>query len=454
MSTGQSRTTTRNRIRASLTCLLAVALCGGLADSAAAATYTAGATTTGSMAYTGQQNVLSGTQVRSGSAAGTLSSISVFVRGVHADPLNHMQVAVYADDGAGAPGGRIAQGSVTTLQANAWNVFPMPGATVAANTKYWLVFNVDGSATAVSIAGASGGRSAWRYPVAFGVWPATHGVPSRPIEAKQYSIHMTYSDALAPPLPPAPPPPPPLPPPAQSTSGCGLPVTAGTTTQTLLIDGVQRTYLKVVPASITPNAPAPVILGLHGGNDRAENASSYMGLTSNDAVLYVYPQAAPFADAWAGWNVDPAGADFPFVDAVLADLKAKHCVAGDRVFATGKSNGAFFANSLLCNRPASFKAAASVAGGGPSSNCSQPRALMGVHGTADTAVAFKSGTQSRDYWLAANQWTGAAPVPTASPPCVSYKGTINPVVWCQHSDGHVWPSWAGAAIRSFFLGLP
>ncbi len=442
---------TRGRRRVSLTLFLALAVCGGLVHSAAAATYTAGRTTIASTSYTGQQNVLSATQVRTGSVAGTLNSISVFVRGVHAAPLNHMQVALYADNGAGAPGSRIAQGTTTTLQANAWNVLAMPNASVAANRSYWLAFNVDGSATQVSIGAVSGGRTAWRYPVSFGVWPTSFGVPSRPIEAGQYSIHMTYSDA-APAPDPAPPPPPP-PPPAGGTAGCGSALTAGTTNHTLTVNGEQRTYMKVAPSSLDANTPAPVVLGLHGGNDTAQNANAYMGLTSGDAVLYVYPQAGPFADAWAGWNVDPASADFAFVDALLADLKAKHCVDTGRIFAAGKSNGAFFANSLLCNRPTSFKAAASVAGGGPPNNCAQPRAFLGVHGTADTAVPINTGRQSRDYWLAANGWTGAAPVAATPPPCVSYPGSLNPVVWCQHSGGHIWPTWAGGAIRAFFLGL-
>jgi polyhydroxybutyrate depolymerase len=454
MSTCRSRTVTHNRRRAALTLALAVAVCAGVVQSAAAATHTAGSTVVPSTSYTGQQNVLSATQVRTGSVARTLISISVFVRGVHAAPLNHMQVAVYADGGAGAPGSRIAQSTTNTLQANGWNVFAMPTAGVAANTNYWLAFNVDGGATQVPIGAVSGGRAAWRYPVSFGTWPTSYGIPSRPIEAKQYSISMTYSDTDVAPTPAPPPPaPPPPPPPVEGASGCGLPVTPGTTSQTLTVNGVARTYLMVTPSSLNATTPAPVILGLHGGNDTAERANATMGLTNGDAVLYVYPQAGPFSDAWAGWNVDPAGADFVFIDALLAELKAQHCIDAGRIFAAGGSNGAFFANSLLCNRPKSFKAAASVAGGGPQNNCSEPRAFMGVHGTADSPVPITTGRQSRDYWLAANQRTGAAPVPIAPAPCVSYPTRLNPVVWCEHTGGHIWPTWAGAAIRSFFLGL-
>jgi polyhydroxybutyrate depolymerase len=78
---------------------------------------------------------------------------------------------------------------------------------------------------------------------------------------------------------------------------------------------------------------------------------------------------------------------------------------------------------------------------------------MGVHGSADTAVPISTGRQSREYWLAADQYANAAAVPANPSPCVSYPGTLNPVVWCEHSGGHVWPSWAGDAIRSFFLAL-
>ena len=242
-------------------------------------------------------------------------------------------------------------------------------------------------------------------------------------------------------------------PPAPPAPPCGLPPSPGTTTQTIAVGGVQRTYLKIVPASLIANRPVAVIMGFHGGNDTAQAAETYMGLTSPDPVLYVYPQGARFADAWAGWNVDPGGADFPFVDAMLADLKSKHCVHPARVFAAGKSNGGFFVNSLLCHRPASFKAAASVAGGGRPSYCAEPRAYMGIHGSADRSVPISTGIQSRDRWLADNRYANAAIVAVDPSPCASYPGTLNRVVWCGHPGGHVWPGWAGAAIRNFFLGL-
>jgi polyhydroxybutyrate depolymerase len=247
-------------------------------------------------------------------------------------------------------------------------------------------------------------------------------------------------------------------PPPTSTSppavspGCGRPTTPGQTTNTIVVNGTTRTYLKIVPDGLDPRAPVPVVMGLHGGNGTAERASASMGLTSTAPALYIYPQAGPFGGGVA-WNVDPAGADFPYFEALVADLRSKHCVDPGRVFAAGVSNGGFMVNSLLCNRPNLFKAAASVAGGGPPNNCTQPRAFLAVHGTADQTVPITKGRYSRDYWLAANRYGGAAPTPITPSPCVSYPGTLNPVVWCQHTGAHTWPSWAGAGIRDWFFSL-
>lgn len=237
-----------------------------------------------------------------------------------------------------------------------------------------------------------------------------------------------------------------------SAAACGQPVTAGTTNNTLYVRGVARTYILAVPAGVSPNAKLPVLLGFHGGSDTGLNASRYMGLTGTEAALYVYPQAPYWpAAGGVGWDVDPAGVDFPFVDALMAALGQRFCVDTTRVFATGKSNGAFFANALACHRPGLLRGIAPVAGGGPSGNCTRAVSAMIVHGTADTVVPIGSGRYSRDYWLAANRYADAASVPTIPAPCVAYPGMANRVLWCQHGGAHIWPTWAGTGIRGFFL---
>ena len=250
---------------------------------------------------------------------------------------------------------------------------------------------------------------------------------------------------------------------AEARSGAGAPgcarlVNAGTSTETILVGGARRTYLLVVPRSVVAGQPTPVIMGLHGGSDTAQNAYRYMGLAGDRAALYVFPQAPYWPEAGGvAWNVDPKGVDFPYFDALLADLGNKYCVDARRIFATGKSNGAFMVNALGCFRPALLRAVAPVAGGGPSTaRC--PGAVAGVaamivHGMADRTVPIRSGQWSREYWLYRNGNTGTALKPATPAPCVGYPGSAAPVLWCQHDGGHVWPAWAGSAVANFFLSL-
>jgi hypothetical protein len=164
---------------------------------ASGATYTAGVTTVGKTMDSQNNNGISSTQVVSGSSGGTLNSISIYIGKVQAAPSNHMQVAIYADNGSTAPGTFIAAGSPQVLIANSWNTFTMTGVSITANTKYWLAFNEDGSPTQYAIANNSSAHSAWKIPTTFSVWPNPMGKLSSPVENQQYSIYMSYTGTPA-----------------------------------------------------------------------------------------------------------------------------------------------------------------------------------------------------------------------------------------------------------------
>ncbi len=234
---------------------------------------------------------------------------------------------------------------------------------------------------------------------------------------------------------------------------CDRATAAGITTHYLTVNGAQRRYNLRAPAGLQPGVRYPVIIGLHGGSGTAEGAERQMGLTSSRRAYYLYPQGN-WPNVGRGWNVDPRGHDFPFFDALMAHLKTKACIDPTRVSAAGMSNGGFMANALACHRPGMLRRIGSVAGGGPSSECPLTRSVgaMVIHGTGDTVVPIRSARYTRDYWLVRNAYRNAAPVGYNPPPCLSYPGVTKPVIWCRHSGGHVWPSWAGVAIRDFFLG--
>lgn len=239
------------------------------------------------------------------------------------------------------------------------------------------------------------------------------------------------------------------------SSGCGKPLVRGDATHTIVVGSATRTYLVQVVASLDADTPAPVLLGFHGGSGTSEQAAQQYGLTSTEPMLYVYPQA-PFWPEQNGvaWNVDPNGVDFPYFDAMLADIGARYCIDQNRVFAAGQSNGAYFVNALACHRPQSLRAIGPHAGGGPTQLCiGNPMAAIIAHGTQDNTVRIEAGEVSLDNWLRANGCAGAPAMPTTPEPCVVYTGCVRPVLWCADDGGHPWPAWAGAGMRTFFLSL-
>ena len=232
--------------------------------------------------------------------------------------------------------------------------------------------------------------------------------------------------------------------------------TAGTTDETLVVGGVARTFVLVVPDSVDGNTLVPLIFGFHGFGGTGDSASNYLELTGPEPAIYVYPQALPLPDQdnGVGWDMEPDGVDVAFFDALVADLQAKHCIDAQRIFAAGHSHGASFSNHLGCYRPEVLRAIAPVSGGGPwAGPCTGSVSAMLTHGTNDDQVALSSGQGSRDHWLEANGCSGAATAPVDPSPCVQYDGCAEPVRWCQHDGGHEWPDFAGAGIRGFFLGF-
>lgn len=224
-----------------------------------------------------------------------------------------------------------------------------------------------------------------------------------------------------------------------------------------MVGQAARSYLVVIPREVPAGRAVPVIMGLHGGSGTAEEAYRSMGLVGDRAALYVFPQAPYWPEAGGvAWNVDPNGVDFPYFDRLIADLSSRYCVDVRRIFAAGKSNGAFMVNALACYRPELVRAIASVAGGGPSnSRCpgANPEPALIVHGSADRTVPIRSAQWTREYWLWRAKYGGAKAIPATPAPCVAYPGAQAPIMWCQHESGHTWPSWAGPAIVNFFLSL-
>ena len=254
---------------------------------------------------------------------------------------------------------------------------------------------------------------------------------------------------------------------APGSLGCGATGAAtGVATQTITVDNVARTYIRVVPASYDPGRAYPLIFAWHGRGGTAMSARQYFGIeaVASANAIVVYPQGLSVSNepADTGWVLTANGRDIALFDAIQDAVTASYCIG--RTHSMGHSFGGYMSNSLACYRggtaPDAVRAIASIAGGGPVATCSgDPISALIIHGMSDGIVPFSQGTASRDHWLA-EATCGTTTQAITPSPCVSYDGCTTglAVRFCAHTDtagnGHGWPSFAAGAAWKMFQDSP
>ncbi len=187
-----------------------------------------------------------------------------------------------------------------------------------------------------------------------------------------------------------------------ATSGAGT-VAPGSSTQTVTVDGRQRTFRLYLPPSLTLIRRVPLVVMLHGGFGSAEQAESSYGwdaAADRGHFVVAYPDGLNRA-----WNVgggccgQPGRSgvdDVGFVRQVVSLVSRELPVDRARVFATGISNGGMFACRLACDTTL-FAAigpdSATVLGDCPSP---APLSVIHIHGTADQNIPY-DGSQGNGF---------------------------------------------------------
>ena len=168
-------------------------------------------------------------------------------------------------------------------------------------------------------------------------------------------------------------------------SAPALPV--GSSTHSIEVGGVSRTYLVYRPASLP--AAAPLVVMLHGGFGRASQAEKSYGWDAEaDQGHFVVAYPDGLGHAWntgggcCGTPGRTSADDTGFITAMVAAIERQVPVDAARVYATGISNGGIMAYTLACHT-------AIFAAIGPDSatelgSCPAPHPLsvIHIHGTA------------------------------------------------------------------------
>ena len=170
------------------------------------------------------------------------------------------------------------------------------------------------------------------------------------------------------------------------------------TSGTLLVGGVERTYLVHVPTGDSSTKALPLVLVLHGAGMTSALMAEVTGLNAwadKTGFIVVYPQGLQ-----KHWNTElppeAGGDDFAFMKELLAKMESSYAVDRTRVIAAGSSNGAEFGQELGCSDDFRFKAIVAIAAtlSIESAKLCAPKhtvRLIEFHGTADPLVPYLGG---------------------------------------------------------------
>jgi polyhydroxybutyrate depolymerase len=180
-----------------------------------------------------------------------------------------------------------------------------------------------------------------------------------------------------------------------------------TTLESLTVDGLARDALVYVPASHPANAPAPLVLFLHGNGIDMLYAIRGFGIreeAERSGFIAVFPNGtAPamgccaFNNGAPIWGDKQPPDDVHFIAQLLDLVESKYPIDPDRVYSTGISNGASMSYRLACELSDRFAGVASVASAYDFSGCtiSHPLSVLAIHGTLDPLIPYAGGIDVR-----------------------------------------------------------
>jgi len=170
------------------------------------------------------------------------------------------------------------------------------------------------------------------------------------------------------------------------------------TAETILHDGLERSYILYVPASYSENNPVPLVLNLHGYSSNAGQQmiySNFHAIADNEGFILIHPEGTMNDLGFQFWNTGEISSvdDVGFLSALIDTIAFEYNINTSRVYSMGMSNGGFMSYQLACQLSDKITAIASVTGSMTTNqitSCSpeHPVPVMQIHGTTDLTVPY------------------------------------------------------------------
>lgn len=191
----------------------------------------------------------------------------------------------------------------------------------------------------------------------------------------------------------------------QKESGTGNGLQASDENKSILVDGLERTYIVHLPPAYDSSKPYPLVIVLHGGGGNAENVIRMSGMSEKadkENFMVVYPNGTgKFKDRFLTWNtwiccgyaLEQNINDVKFINKLIEKLQNELNIDSKRIFATGISNGGMMAYRLACECSDKIAAIAPVSGAlnSENPNPTSPVSVIAFHGTADENLPYNGG---------------------------------------------------------------
>ncbi len=190
---------------------------------------------------------------------------------------------------------------------------------------------------------------------------------------------------------------------ACARGGNQVPEEASLTFGTILHDGLERSYITLVPGSYDDGERSPLVLALHGGGGDAERMCRLKGgvqeLSEEGGFIVVCPDG--IENHWndgreiGNWRAHAEDVDdVGFLLSLVDTISENYSIDPDRIFVTGMSNGGKMSLRLACEAADIFAAAAPIIASMPADlDCqpSEPISILMMNGTEDPLVPWEGG---------------------------------------------------------------
>lgn len=247
----------------------------------------------------------------------------------------------------------------------------------------------------------------------------------------------------------------------------------------IIVNGVERTYELYVPSDIDYSKTVPILIVLHGGGGQGKGMIKLTGFNDEadkNKFIVVYPDG--INKHWNdGREVNvtlkdgKVVNDVQFISQLIDTVKTKYQIENSNIFVTGISNGGFMCFRLACDMLDKIKAIAVVAASMTIEQInyccpSSPVPVMIIFGDQDPLVPFEGGDvgfklfkkrgkvipvkQTVDFWVKNNECNSDPAITTVDSSsdedtkAVNYLysgGKNNSCVnyWLIKGGGHTWP---------------